>query len=176
MEPPFPARCRLQSLIEGDLPHLVALDTDPGVRAFLGGPVEPAEAMERSRQLIDAGDAAMAWAIRPRTDDRVMGIVYLHPHHHGEETEISFALLPEYQGQGYATEASRIVLHHAFHTLKLDKVVAETQAANHKSLALLARLGMEPREELVRFGERQILHELDAERFLRQLAAAPEYR
>ena len=45
--------------------------------------------------------------------------------------------------------------------LSLTPLVAETQAANAPSRALLERLGFHPRESLVRFGEEQVVYAID---------------
>jgi ribosomal-protein-alanine N-acetyltransferase len=44
--------------------------------------------------------------------------------------------------------------------LALPRVLAETQAANHRSRRLLERLGMTATRTAVRFGARQIIYEL----------------
>lgn len=57
------------------------------------------------------------------------------------QAEIGFTLAPEYQGQGYATEAVRGMLDHLFVERKLQRVSAECDARNLASAQLLRRLG-----------------------------------
>ncbi len=45
-------------------------------------------------------------------------------------------------GKGYATEAATAWLGHAFHTLGLDEVVSFAVEANHRSRAVMTRIGM----------------------------------
>lgn len=56
--------------------------------------------------------------------------------------EIGWRLAFEHWGQGYATEAARGAMAHAFGPLGLDEVVSMTVPANGRSLAVVHRLGM----------------------------------
>ena len=59
------------------------------------------------------------------------------------ETELFYKLGRAYWGQGYATEACRALITHAFTDLCLPRLVTVTAAVNAESLALLRRLGMQ---------------------------------
>jgi RimJ/RimL family protein N-acetyltransferase len=56
--------------------------------------------------------------------------------------EIGWRLAAAHWGQGYASEAGRAVLAHAWTVLALDEVVSFTTAGNLRSRAVMARLGM----------------------------------
>ena len=56
--------------------------------------------------------------------------------------EVGFTLAPEHQGNGYATEALRGFLDHAFVALDKHRVIAVTDALNTPAAALLTRVGM----------------------------------
>jgi RimJ/RimL family protein N-acetyltransferase len=56
--------------------------------------------------------------------------------------EIGWRLAFEHRGHGYATEAARLALGHGFGTLSLPEVVSFTAATNHRSRAVMERLGM----------------------------------
>ncbi len=56
--------------------------------------------------------------------------------------EISWRLLPEYWGKGYATEAARAVLQVAFETVRLPEIVSFTSLPNLPSKAVMERIGM----------------------------------
>jgi RimJ/RimL family protein N-acetyltransferase len=56
--------------------------------------------------------------------------------------EIGWRLAAAQWGSGYATEAARAVLVHAWDAVGLDEVVSFTTAGNARSRALMARLGM----------------------------------
>jgi RimJ/RimL family protein N-acetyltransferase len=56
--------------------------------------------------------------------------------------EVGWRLAFEHWGQGYATEAARLALGYAFGTAALSEVVSFTSATNHRSRAVMERLGM----------------------------------
>jgi RimJ/RimL family protein N-acetyltransferase len=55
--------------------------------------------------------------------------------------EVGFILHPDHWGRGFAFEALAAALPHAFATLALDRVEADVDPRNARSLGLLARLG-----------------------------------
>lgn len=56
--------------------------------------------------------------------------------------EVGWRLAFEHWGHGYATEAARLALGYGFGTLALSEVVSFTSATNHRSQAVMQRLGM----------------------------------
>jgi RimJ/RimL family protein N-acetyltransferase len=62
---------------------------------------------------------------------------------------VGWRLSFEHWGHGYATEAARLALGYGFGTLALSEVVSFTSATNHRSRAVMERLGMrrEPAED-----------------------------
>lgn len=71
-----------------------------------------------------------------------LGLVSLNPEQDaGQELNIGYIFDADYRGKGYATEACQAVLRHAFQTLKAQRVVTGTAAANQPSCRLLDRLG-----------------------------------
>jgi len=58
------------------------------------------------------------------------------------DVEIGWRVLPEYWGQGLATEAATAVLGYGFETCAFDRVVAVAQPANRPSIRVMEKLGM----------------------------------
>ncbi|CDX13033.1 putative acetyltransferase [Mesorhizobium sp. ORS 3324] len=56
--------------------------------------------------------------------------------------EIGWRLAPEFWGKGYVTEAAEAWLAYGFETLGLDEIVSFAVAENHRSIAVMRRLGM----------------------------------
>jgi RimJ/RimL family protein N-acetyltransferase len=56
--------------------------------------------------------------------------------------EVGWRLAFEYWGHGYATEAARLALGYGFRSLALAEVVSYTSVMNHRSRAVMERLGM----------------------------------
>ena len=48
----------------------------------------------------------------------------------------------EARGQGYATEAARPLLAHAFETLRLPEIIADIDERNRASIRVAEKLGM----------------------------------
>ena len=78
------------------------------------------------------------------------------------ETEALWTLDPAVHGRGYATEAGRAVVAHAFGAVGLARLIAITTAANHASRRVMAKLGFSYKK-LARFRGYEVLyHGLDA--------------
>lgn len=56
--------------------------------------------------------------------------------------EIGFAILPVYGGQGYGSEAAKLLLQFAFEKLDAHKVVGMCNSRNKRSAALMERISM----------------------------------
>jgi ribosomal-protein-alanine N-acetyltransferase len=57
--------------------------------------------------------------------------------------EIAIAIAPEHWGNGYATDASRLLVEHAFDERNLHRVQARVMATNERSRRIWERLGFE---------------------------------
>jgi RimJ/RimL family protein N-acetyltransferase len=56
--------------------------------------------------------------------------------------EVGWRLAFAHWGHGYATEAARLALGHGFGAVRLSEVVSFTSVGNHRSRAVMERLGM----------------------------------
>lgn len=151
-------RCILNGLRVDDEEDMVRLQTDEEVYRYLGGPKDEASIREGFTAATERGFSPYSWAIRAKDSETFIGIVSLSSHHDGEETELSYLLLPKWWGQGYAQEACQAVLDYAQKELGLQRVIAETQSANERSRRLLVRLGMRYERSLMRFGAEQSIY------------------
>ncbi|GIO02583.1 hypothetical protein J5TS2_32510 [Brevibacillus halotolerans] len=61
---------------------------------------------------------------------------------HRKSWEIGFSILPAYGGQGYGSEAAKLLLQFAFEQLGAHKVVGMCNSQNKRSIALMERIGM----------------------------------
>lgn len=59
-----------------------------------------------------------------------------------DDIDIGFALLPEFEGNGYALEAASAVMDYAKETLKIKQIAAITLPYNTGSIKVLEKLGM----------------------------------
>jgi RimJ/RimL family protein N-acetyltransferase len=107
------------------------------------------------------GDESMLWWVAALTPDGpAIGecdLSEIDPHH--SRAEIGFLFARRHWGKGYASEALRAVIAHAFETLALERLWARFHAGNEASRRLLERLGFAYegtlRSHIVRDGERR---------------------
>ncbi|MFF4181061.1 GNAT family N-acetyltransferase [Streptomyces sp. NPDC001750] len=148
-------RLRLRKAHDTDIDGLIELQTDPQVRAHLGGP-RPRSVVE---QYFDAnGISAIAgrpgtYVIADKESDRFIGTVVLdrrsadlpgHVTEEGGELELSYLLRRGSWGAGLAFEAATAMLRAAAGELPDQPVLVVTQTANERSLKLATRLGFQP--------------------------------
>lgn len=74
--------------------------------------------------------------------------------------EVGWVLHRSHWGQGYATEIGRAGLEMAFDELGADEVVAFTEAHNHRSRAVMERLGFSYSKDVSIDGESFVLYTL----------------
>jgi ribosomal-protein-alanine N-acetyltransferase len=82
-------------------------------------------------------------AVTLKDTDRFIGFVSLNQEEKEgvREYNLGYIFNFDYHGKGYATEACRAALEHAFGPLQADGVITGTAAANTASCRLLERLG-----------------------------------
>jgi RimJ/RimL family protein N-acetyltransferase len=138
-------RLLLRTFRRDDLPAYAALNADPEVARYLGGPLSRADSDDIAAwaQECHATDGIGLLAVERRSDGAFLGMCGLH---HQEsvpnEVEIGWRLAHAYWGHGYATEAATAWLDHAFGPLGLERVISITDPPNLRSLAVMHRLGM----------------------------------
>ena len=152
LRPDYPlrtARLILRPYTSADLDALYDLQSRPEVTRYLYfGPRdrdEVKEALElkrRARILADEGDDLSLAVVLAKTG-RVIGDVILiwrsRAHRQGE---IGYVFHPDHAGNGYATEATRVMLRLGFEDLGLHRIVGRLDARNTASARVLERLGM----------------------------------
>jgi [ribosomal protein S5]-alanine N-acetyltransferase len=80
-----------------------------------------------------------------------------------EFPDIGFALLPEFEQQGYSFEASRTYLDEIMMEKKVSTVVAITIPDNRKSIKLLEKLGLRFEKNIIKEDETLALYSLAVE-------------
>ncbi|MCU6713143.1 GNAT family N-acetyltransferase [Paenibacillus sp. J5C_2022] len=157
-------RCHISDIKESDFESLKLLWMDDQVRLYLGGAIkdESSLQMKFNDLLIKTSqNGSYFFTIRLQETGEFVGLVSLDEYHDGNETEISYELLPSYWGMGLGTEIIGRVIKYAFDDLGLKKVVAVTQTANKKSCKLLESVGMVLIKKINRFGTKQAVYYKD---------------
>jgi ribosomal-protein-alanine N-acetyltransferase len=139
-----------------DAAFLISLRTDPEVRRYLGGAMTVEAATKQTELTI--GYAHWLWVATRRDNGDPIGLVMLHAGHGG--TEVSYQFHPSSWSQGFATEAVRCVVEHAFDAEGITELLAVTQTANERSRRLLERVGFSASEQFEEFGEPQTLYRM----------------
>ena len=141
----MPRRLLLRPVTASDYAALQAHWAAPDVRRFLfdGAMLSPAEIREAiedsTRDFAAAGYGLWLIQEQDRTDlTGTAGLRLLDD----LGLEIFYSLAPGSWGKGYATEAARAVVDHALGPLGLPEVLAEVDAGNTASVAVVERLGM----------------------------------
>jgi len=76
--------------------------------------------------------------------------------------EIGYAIIPEYQGQGYATEMAHRLINWAFQTQGIKVITAECLDDNIGSIRVLERIGMRRLQPEGNMLKRELRKELDS--------------
>ncbi len=142
-------RLHLEPLTPAHLDHLVELDSDPEVLRFIWGrALTREESLHRGSARIDPvgearGIGAWAGLEGPVGDRAFVGWWTLQRDPDDDFTaELGYRLRREAWGRGLATEGSRALLDHAFGTLALPRVWAQTMAVNTGSRRVMEKLGL----------------------------------
>lgn len=94
-----------------------------------------------------------------------------------EETEVGFAVLPEFRGRAYATELARVAVAQGFVRLGLADVVSFTQPGNESSRRVMENTGFAYERDFDHAGLPHVLYRLAATSWrMMPLAAKPGSR
>jgi RimJ/RimL family protein N-acetyltransferase len=150
------ARLRLRGWRPEDVDFLFDLYSREEVQRYIGlvprVMTDRTEAQERLDRLAAAPPPAPlgVWAVAREDDGRLLGVLLLKsipasgtgtPPQPSGDVEIGWHFHPDAWGQGYATEAAGLVLHHALDA-GLPQVVAVTHPENTASQQVCRRIGM----------------------------------
>ncbi len=84
-----------------------------------------------------------SYTICQKSDQQKAGICTLYKRSELDGTDLGYALLPSFEGKGYAYEAASRIIEAAFLEFNLTKLKAITSENNKASQNLLLRLGFE---------------------------------
>ncbi|GLQ07299.1 GNAT family N-acetyltransferase [Sneathiella chinensis] len=154
MQSQTPARLVTKRLIlrqwqDSDLVPFAALNADPAVMEFFPHCLtrEDSDAMALKIRTLIAEQGWGFWAAEIRDTGAFAGFVGLHRPSadlpFSPCVEIGWRLARDHWGQGLATEGAKAALTFAFDRLSLPEVVSFTFKDNHRSRAVMERLGFQ---------------------------------
>ena len=142
------SRLVLQPWNDGHRDSFAVLNADPEVMADLGGPLDRARSdakFDRYRAEFDRNGVSR-WALQDR-QGRFLGysgvMFRADPRHPlGPHYDVGWRLVREAWGVGYATEATRAALDHAFERLPMDEILSYAASDNVRSHSVMRRLDL----------------------------------
>jgi RimJ/RimL family protein N-acetyltransferase len=159
------SRLLLTPLTNRHLELEVQLDSDPEVLRYLGGRGrsrdEVAASHEQRMALADPVDGLGYWMVFASDGERdgsgsppvegagdFIGLMMLPPAHGPDQpddpavADLGYRLVRRHWRKGLASEASRTLLRHAFDTVGLARVIAQTMTVNKGSRGVMEKIGM----------------------------------
>lgn len=140
-------RLILRDWRDDDLPAFRSLNLDREVRRYFTGLLTPFESdasAQRIRRFLSEHGWGL-WAVEERGGAPFLGFVGLNQPDFApfqQSVEVGWRLSRNAWGHGYATEAARAAVAHAFVALGLAELVAFTVPSNVPSRRVMDRLGM----------------------------------
>lgn len=151
----------LEPLVVAHVEEMFAVLNEPELYRYLDYPPPPSlehlrgvYARVEGRSSPDGAQRWLNWVVRP-PGQAAIGYVQLTIE--SQLAWVGFVFSSRHWGRGYASQASRAVLEHAAASLGVVRFLASVEAANHRSIRLLGRLGFREATPAER-----ALHELSA--------------
>lgn len=108
------------------------------------------------------GSYVISFKNEPKTKIGYVGVEYCE---NSEFSDIRYALIPSYQGQGYVFEAAYAVLEQTFRIGKHSKIYGVALKENLPSLTIIKKLGMTPEPTVSLYGNVDNLETYAIEKF-----------
>lgn len=149
-------RLILRPCREADKAAFATILNTPAMMAHLGG-IQPDEAIDAliDKRINDQAQHGMSyWAVEIKETGDLVGTcgIRVANNYPGMPVfgmhEIGWRIAEAYWGRGFAREAAEASLAWAWKNTAAPSIAAWTTADNHRSLALMARLGMARRKDL----------------------------
>ncbi|MEM9216411.1 MAG: GNAT family N-acetyltransferase [Cyanobacteria bacterium P01_F01_bin.150] len=141
-------RLVLRQWQSSDYEPFVALNADPEVMRYFPKVLSRLESngmIERIKEHQTKHGFGL-WVLEHQQTRQFMGFIGLNiptfQAHFTPTVEVGWRLAQPFWGHGYATEGARASLDYGFNTLRLPEIVSFTATINHRSIAVMQRLGM----------------------------------
>ncbi len=139
-------RLYLREWVPDDWKRFRPLVTDPRVLRYIGHgkPWTDVQIKARIDNWIEVGRQRgwILWPVIHREDAELIGFCGFWDGF-PPDVEIGWRLLPEYWGQGLATEAAMAVMDHGFRQYGFPRLISVAQTENKASIRIMEKLGME---------------------------------
>ena len=142
------SRLHLRQWRDSDFEPFARLNADPRVMEYFPSPLdrEASDALATRLESFIAERGWGSWAVEIAASGEFIGFVGLNIPRHALPfspcVETGWRLAFDHWHKGYATEAATAVLQIGFEEVQLDQIVSFTSTHNHRSQAVMQRLGM----------------------------------
>lgn len=134
-------RITLRTIEDDDIAFLQAGINDPAVRPYAGGDLPYNQRRYETERFDPISSGEHLHLLVCTGGDRV-GDVSLAPIDERRGwANLGYWIHPDHQGQGYGTEAARLVVDHGFAELRLHRISATIVASNAASRRVVEKLG-----------------------------------
>lgn len=117
---------------------------------ILHNEAEALEWIEWINKMYNTSKPFMILSIENKADNKSIGVVGVHPKEEiDNEVEILYGISDEYQGKGYATEASRVLINWVFANTQLQYLTAIVKPENVASRIVIEKLDFKKVDERV---------------------------
>jgi RimJ/RimL family protein N-acetyltransferase len=121
-----------------------------GVREFLTGPEVSESFLARLHETAPADLWRDGFGVVQLIDRRLIGFCsFVGPPDAEGSVEIGYGIAPGFEGQGYATEAARLLIEQAIASGRVRRVRAHTLPERNASTRVLEKCGFQYRGELI---------------------------
>ncbi len=153
-------RLFLRPMNETDVESVFAMRSDEDVMRFIRAPQTKRAEAENWINLVSSrwADEKIGFcSIIEKSSERFVGWCGLWRLQETGETEVGYALVKEFWGRGFASEAAGAFLKYGFENLELEKIVAVANPENTNSRRVMENLGM-TFDYTGKFYERDLVH------------------
>lgn len=144
-------RLILRPWLEEDFEPFARLNADPRVMEYFPSTLSKEESDQMARSMKEKIEECGWgwWAVTLADTGEFIGFIGLRalekstfPAPFTPAVEVGWRLTFDHWGKGYATEGANACLKFGFETLDLPEIVAYTSLENHRSVAVMQRIGM----------------------------------
>ena len=157
-------RIKLSPVRKDEAEELHQIWIDPEVRKYLWDDLIIPET--QTKEIINQSLTAFAnkkyglWVARLINQKEIIGFTGYWQFFDPPQTQLLYGLLPQYWGQGLATEISKAMIDYGFKEYGFKTINASTDLDNKSSIAVLARLGMKSIKQENIDGKETIFYQL----------------
>ena len=158
-----------------DISSFVTMNANKNVMEFFPNPLSEQESksfLSRIQGSFDTHGYGL-YAVEELASNKTIGFIgFIYQTFEADFTpcvEIGWRLLPQFWGQGYATEGALACLDYGFHQLDFQKVYSMTAVVNNRSEKVMQKIGMQkfkefnhPKLEKGSWLERHVLYTIES--------------